>query len=156
MRMHVPFRAVVISVCTCLIILYSPLEIFCTDPQMSDTVLRENLLPAQQGDPQAQMFVGYLYETGQGVPRDFVTAVQWYYKAAEQGNAIAQAQLGNMYMLGKGVPQNCILAYMWFDLAAKGGNANAKGLKRKVAGKMSPAEIAEAKRMAGGWTPRRQ
>ena len=100
------------------------------------------------------MFVGYLYETGQGVDKNYVTAVQWYHKAAEPGNSIAQSQLGNMYRLGKGVPQNYTLAYMWFDLAAKGGNSNARALKSLVAAQMSPAEIAEAKRMAGGWTKR--
>jgi TPR repeat protein len=113
----------------------------------------ENLLPAQQGDAQAQLFVGYLYETGQGVRQNYTKAAHWYRKAAEQGNAIAQIQLGNMYRLGKGVPQNYILAYMWFDISARGGNANAKDLRRVVAGDMSPAEIAEAKRMSAEWRP---
>ena len=156
MKRHLPFLAVVTFLCACLIPLYTPSQTLCAEPEVSETILRENLLPAQQGDPQAQMFVGFLYETGQGVTRNHVTAARWYHKAAEQGNTIAQAQLGNMYRLGKGVPQNYILAYMWFDLAAKGGNANAKGLKRMVAAEMNPGEIAEAKRMAGGWTPRKR
>ena len=155
MRRHLPFGAVVTLICACLIPLYTPFQALGDEPEVSETILRENLLPAEQGDPQAQMFVGYLYETGQGVVRNYVTAAQWYRKAAEQGNAIAQSQLGNMYRLGKGVPQNYILAYMWFSISAKGGNSNAKGLKRGVASKMSPAEIAEAKRMAGEWRPRR-
>jgi TPR repeat protein len=119
----------------------------------SEAVLRENLLPARQGDSQAQVFVGYLYETGQGVQQDFSQAAQWYWKAAEQGNPVAQFQLGNMYHLGKGVTQNYVMAYMWLDLAASRGNANAREIRRVVATKMDPAEIAEAKRMAEEWKP---
>ena len=155
MKRHLPFVAVVTFLCACLIPLYIPFHALCSGPEISETILRENLLPAQQGDPQAQLFVGYLYETGQGVTRNYVTAAQWYHKAAEQGNTIAQSQLGNMYRLGKGVPQNYILAYMWFDLAAKGGIANAKDMRRMVASKMSPAEIAEAKQLIREWKPKR-
>jgi len=155
MRRYAPLWAGAVSVFACLIVSMFLLADLCADSSESATVLRENLLPAQQGDPQAQMFVGYLYETGQCVERNYAKAAQWYSRAAEQGNTIAQSQLGNMYRLGKGVPQNYILAYMWFDIAAKAGNAGAGDLKRVVASKMSPADIAEAKRMAGGWTPRK-
>jgi TPR repeat protein len=155
MKRQVPLTALVFAVSTCLILTLLALGAFCTEPGVDDTVLRENLLPAQQGDPQAQMFMGYLYETGQGVPQNYTKAVQWYQRAAEQGNTLAQSQLGNMYRLGKGVSQNYIYAYMWFALAAKGGNANAKELRRFVASKMNPAEIAEAKRMVHEWTPRK-
>jgi uncharacterized protein len=140
----------------CLLQLPFPILSWCTGPEDSDVVLRENLLPAKQGDSQAQVFVGYLYETGQGVQQDFSQAAQWYWKAAEQGNPVAQFQLGNMYHLGKGVTQNYIMAYMWLDLAANRGNANAREIRRIVAGKMDPADIAEAKRMAEEWKPLKQ
>jgi uncharacterized protein len=137
----------------CLFLLPSRQLSWAVDSDDSDVVLRENLLPAQQGDPQAQVFVGYLYETGQGVQQDFSQAAQWYWKAAEQGNPVAQFQLGNMYHLGKGVSQNYVMSYMWLDLAASRGNANAREIRRIVAGKMDPADIAEAKRMAEEWKP---
>jgi len=123
------------------------------DPYETGAVLRENLLPAQQGDPQAQVFVGYLYETGQGVHQDFSQAFRWYWKAAEQGNPVAQYLLGTMYHLGKGVTQNYVMAYMWLELAAPRGYANAREIRRVVAAKMDPADIAEAKRMAEEWKP---
>lgn len=155
MKRRAPFWVGLLCVCACLLSGFYPCVALCAQSEESDTVFQENLLPAQQGDPQAQVFVGYLYETGQTVTQNYTKAAQWYQKAAEQGNTIAQSQLGNMYLLGKGVPQNYILAYMWFSLAAKGGNSNARDLKRTVAVRMSPAEIAEAKRMAGEWRPRK-
>ncbi|HQI01885.1 MAG TPA: tetratricopeptide repeat protein [Deltaproteobacteria bacterium] len=146
----------VIIASTCLILSGYSIPAQSDDFEESDAILKENLLPAQQGDPQAQVFVGYLYETGQGVQQDYTRAAQWYWKAAEQGNAIAQYQLGNMYHLGKGITQNYILAYMWLDLAARGGNLSSKEVRRIVASKMSPGEIAEAKRMADEWKPKRR
>lgn len=137
----------------CLLLLPPSALAWENDPDDSNAVLRENLLPARQGDPQAQAFVGYLYETGQGVRQDFSQAAQWYWKAAEQGNPAAQYQLGTMYHLGKGVSQNYVMAYMWLDLAASRGNPNAREIRRVVAAKMDPADIAEAKRMAEEWKP---
>jgi len=147
--------ALTIVAFACLMYLFalSPVLYAGSDTEPEETFIMENLLPAQQGDPQAQLFVGYLYETGQGVRQDYTEAVRWYRKAAEQGNTIAQAQLGNMYRLGKGISQSCIMAYMWLDISARGGNAAAKGLRRAVAEGMSPAEIAEAKRMSAEWRP---
>lgn len=149
------FMALMIVAVACLMYLsvLSPVLYAGADTEPEETFIIENLLPAQQGDPQAQLFVGYLYETGQGVRLDYSEAARWYRKAAEQGNTIAQAQLGNMYLLGKGVSQSCIMAYMWLDISARGGNANAKDLRRAVAAGMSPAEIAEAKRMSAEWRP---
>jgi uncharacterized protein len=137
----------------CLLLLPSALLSWKGDPEETGAVLRENLFPAQQGDPHAQVFVGYLYETGQGVQQDFSQAFQWYWKAAEQGNPIAQYQLGTMYHLGKGVSQNYVMAYMWLELAASRGYGTAREIRRVVAGKMDPADIAEAKRMAEEWKP---
>jgi uncharacterized protein len=135
----------------CLVILHIPLQAWADEAEEFNAAVRESLLPAQQGDPQAQVFLGYLYETGQGVQQNFSRAAQWYWKAAEHGNAVAQYQLGNMYHLGKGVSQNYILAYMWLDLAAEGGNPNAKEIRRLIASKMSVAEIADAKRKSEEW-----
>jgi Sel1 repeat len=45
--------------------------------------LRELRPLAEQGDSGAQFYLGLLYENGDGVPRDFVKARQWYEKAAD-------------------------------------------------------------------------
>eukprot|EP00815_Leptocylindrus_aporus_P010424 CAMPEP_0116062674 /NCGR_PEP_ID=MMETSP0322-20121206/7922_1 /TAXON_ID=163516 /ORGANISM="Leptocylindrus danicus var. apora, Strain B651" /LENGTH=156 /DNA_ID=CAMNT_0003548071 /DNA_START=58 /DNA_END=528 /DNA_ORIENTATION=- len=55
---------------------------------------------AEAGDRYAQACLGYMYQYGDGVTKNYSTAVEWYRKAAEQGYAIAQACLGNMYRFG--------------------------------------------------------
>ncbi|MGA9851037.1 MAG: tetratricopeptide repeat protein [Roseiarcus sp.] len=115
---------------------------------------------AEQGDARAQGTLGWMYDTGQGVAQDFVQAAVWYRKAAEQGYATAQFSLGEMYADGRGVPQDAIMAHLWFNLAASRAMAadfatrdQALRNRDELAAKMTPAQIAEAQRMAREWKP---
>ena len=81
---------------------------------------------AKQGDAHAQFFLGEIYRRGQGVPKDYKTAVKWYRLAAEQGHARAQNGLGWSYQQGEGVTQDYKTAAKWFRLAAAQGNKRAK------------------------------
>ena len=47
-----------------------------------------------------------------------------------------------------------VLAYMWFDIAAALGNKWSATERDNVATNMTPAEIAEAQRMAREWAPK--
>ena len=107
---------------------------------------------AEQGDAWAQYWLGAAYDSGRGVPKDDAEAVKWWRKAAEQGDATAQNSLGFMYDHGRGVPEDYVLAHMWFNLAAAaaGNSAMARDL---VAAKMTPAQIAEAQKLAREWKP---
>jgi len=67
---------------------------------------------AEQGFALAQFNLGFMYESGHGVPEDDKQAVKWYRLAAEQGYASAQSNLGVMYGNGNGVPEDNVLAYM--------------------------------------------
>jgi uncharacterized protein len=58
-----------------------------------------------------------------------------------------------MYNLGRGVPQDYILAHMWFNLAAVSDKA-AVELRRGLAAQMTPAQIAEAQKLAREWKPK--
>ena len=94
-----------------------------------------------------------MYSDGQGVPQNYVEAMRWYTKAAEQGEAIAQNNLGVMYSDGQGVPQDYVRAHMWINLAAAARSVPELGDKAvhgrdAVATKMTPAQIAEAQRLA--------
>ena len=51
---------------------------------------------AEQGDAEAQYNLGEMYDTGKGVPQDFMMARGWYERAAVQGHADAQSALGSM------------------------------------------------------------
>ncbi len=48
---------------------------------------------AEQGDVGGQNNLGYMYEYGQGVVKDYGQAAYWYRIAAEQGDAQAQQNL---------------------------------------------------------------
>ena len=81
---------------------------------------------AEGGDADAQLRLGFIYNRGDGVPRDLEQAVHWYRKAADQGNYIGQNQLGVMYAHGDGVPKNSAQAVIWYRKAANQGNPAAQ------------------------------
>ncbi len=81
---------------------------------------------AEQGDIDAQMNLGVLYEKGDGVPQDYVKARAWYLKAAEQDDIDAQFNLGLLYLNGHGVKQDYVEARNWFLKAAEQGDIEAQ------------------------------
>ena len=69
-------------------------------------------------------------------------------KAAESGNALAQTNLGLMYYKGKGVPPDYAEAYLWSLVAAASGYAVAAELLDPFASKLTPDQVAAAKKRA--------
>jgi hypothetical protein len=67
-----------------------------------------------------------MYRTGNGVPKDYKTALKWYRIATERGNAGSAITLGLMYNNGDGVPKDYKEAEKWFRLAAEQGNISAQ------------------------------
>jgi hypothetical protein len=102
---------------------------------------------AEHGYAICQGSLADAYLTGEGVPKDDVAAVSWTRKAAEQGDDLAFASLAEDYINGWGVPQNFVQAYMWFSLAA-GQKASWGNNLVFVGAKMTPSQIANAKRLA--------
>jgi hypothetical protein len=74
------------------------------------TALKIWLPLAEQGDPEAQTYVGDIYEKGLGPSPDYAIAANWYQRAAEQGYASAQVSLGQLYERGLGVPKDMMAA----------------------------------------------
>ena len=70
MNRHGLFVALTIMAGACLMSFAFSSQAFSADPEAEEAFIMENLMPARQGDPQAQLFVGFLYETGQGVRQD--------------------------------------------------------------------------------------
>lgn len=81
---------------------------------------------AQQGNPQAQFWMGWLYAQGHGVKQDWREAAKWFRLAAEQGHADAQFQLGQLHGVGKGVRQDWQESYRWLTVAAQQGQRDAQ------------------------------
>ena len=78
---------------------------------------------AEHGDIQAQLVLGFNYETGtNGFSQNYPKAIKWYEKAALQGDTLAQYSLGELYALGKGVRQSYTKAKQWFEKAAQQGD----------------------------------
>ncbi len=118
-------------------------------------------LAAAQGYALAQAHLGIMYDKGLGVPQDHAEAVKWFRLAAAQGNALAQLNLGALYANGQGVPQDSVQAHMWFYLAASRFSApeapyrdQAVKYRDIVASKMTPAQLAEAQKLAREWKPK--
>ena len=101
---------------------------------------------AEQGDAVVQRKLGYFYETGTCVPKNYAEAMKWYRKAADQGDATAQYDIGVMYYNGEGVPRDYAEAMKWFRKAADQGNAIAQHSLAEMyyEGRVVPRDYAEA------------
>ena len=114
-------------------------------------------LAAEQGHATAQFNLGVMYEDGRGVPQDHAEAVKWHQFAAEQGHADAQHNLGVTYATGQGAQQDYVQAHMWFSLAGSrfppDEDRDAVQSRDWVAAQMTPAQIAEAEKLAREWSP---
>jgi hypothetical protein len=113
-------------------------------------------MSAEGGNAFAQTRLAAMYQQGLGLPQDDEEAFAWYRKAAEQDHHFAQYNLGLMYERGHGVARDLVLAYKWFELAATGSepgyllNDALRGRDR-LAGRMTTAQVKEAKRLAQEW-----
>ena len=124
-------------------------------PEDQSEAVKWSRLVAEQGDPRGQHNLGAAYADGQGVPQDYAEARKWFRLAAEQGEATAQLNLGVMYHEGQGVPQDYVEAHKWYNLAASRttGELREKAAKNRdlIARDMTPAQVAEAQRVAREW-----
>lgn len=94
--------------------------------------------------------IAQMYGNAEGTARDFRKRFYWLRKAARQGHANAQKFLGlDHYYYGYGVAKpDYLRAYIWLTLAGRNGARYAKAFVNGPAAKMTPAQIAEAKRAA--------
>lgn len=112
---------------------------------------------AAAGDPVAQGYLGFLFETGRGVPMNYTEAAMWYRRAAEQGYDPAQFSLGMLYDKGQGVSRNIIEASKWLNLATASSPRRHREerarIRDAVTTKMTRGEIAQARARALQWVP---
>jgi TPR repeat protein len=107
---------------------------------------------AALGNVWAAVFLGELYSLGHGVQQDFVQAGEWFQRAADQGNEKTQVNLRELYAKGTGLPQDDVRAYRWWSLALAQEvcyqQHEATKNRDEVARRMTPAQIAESRRLA--------
>jgi len=112
----------------------------------------ENL--AEQGDHQAQYYLGLMYAREIGVHKDETQAAKWFRMAADQGDAEAQFFLGIQHFRGEGVKRNLLEAYKWTVLAADHGLEIAHHFRGIIAESMSRKQLEEAERQVTEWRNR--
>jgi len=93
------------------------------------TALKELTPLAEQGNVEAQLFLGRMYMLGEGVLKDPEQAVKWFKASASQGNADAQFFLGSMYLLPR---RDVAEGVKWLRLSAEQGNQDAQYLLGKA------------------------
>ena len=76
---------------------------------------------ADYGDKWGMFRLGFMYDSGRGVPRDDAQAVLWFRKAAEAGEPNAMEDLGFIYANGRGLPQDDAQAVLWYRKAGEAG-----------------------------------
>ncbi|HXO29086.1 MAG TPA: tetratricopeptide repeat protein [Thermoanaerobaculia bacterium] len=110
---------------------------------------------AAQNDSLGQVELGQMYAAGRGVAKDEQEAAKWYDRAAHQNVVTAMVLLGQAYAEGRGVQPDLARAYYWLALAAKldANLEHAAWARDELAPKLSPRELAEAKRMLAAPPP---
>ncbi len=115
---------------------------------------------AEQGEPAAQSYLGFMFQTGRGLPQNYTEAAMWYRRAAEQGDSLAQYSLGLLYDRGQGVPRDIVEASKWLNLSTAAAPPRAREARARirdaVTGKMTRGEIARARWRALEWVPSRE
>ncbi|MFC1665212.1 tetratricopeptide repeat protein [Pseudomonadota bacterium] len=108
---------------------------------------------AEAGNAPAQVKLGLMYTSGEGVPKNYAEAVKWCKKAAEQGYANGQYHLGMKYYKGKGIEVDYIQAYSWWNLAAAQGNEKAKESRNILSSSLTQSQIAKAQKISRNFKP---
>ena len=108
---------------------------------------------AAQGLADSQYGLALLYATGRGTPKDKEASVRWFREAANQGLAEAQFNLAQRFEAGQGVATNFVEAFKWFTLAAAQGIPDATRSAVRLQARLSPEELAEARRAAEKFVP---
>jgi uncharacterized protein len=114
---------------------------------------------AADGNALAESTLGDMYYYGRDVPQDFTGAVTWWQRAADRGVAIAQLNLSVMYANGDGVEQDYVRSHLYANLAAAHlppGEDHDIAVKNRaiIAKTLTPAQLAEAQRLARDWHPK--
>ena len=107
---------------------------------------------ANQMHAKTQYNLGVTYAYGQGVTQDYQEAMKLFRLSAEQGITEAQCDLGAMHQAGYGVPQDYAQAMMWYLIAKANGSTLPDQNLHQLESLTTPAQIAEAQRMAKEWT----
>jgi TPR repeat protein len=141
-----------------------PLPLSGLDALMQGSTIRHLLSAAKSGDAAAQFNLGVLYDSrlddnGYAIEGNRTEAMKWLLAAAEQGLPRAQSRLAEMYVGVQAAPEDFIHACAWFLLATKSSRGihrhRARSGYERISSRLTPAQLARAKRLAGDWQPKK-
>jgi TPR repeat protein len=78
--------------------------------------------------------VGLHYLRGQGVKKNYKSAMSWLMKSANKGGRRAMYHVGTLHENGLGVKQSRPEAVKWYKKSAKAGYKRAKSRLKKLGG----------------------
>jgi uncharacterized protein len=108
------------------------------------------------GGPQIAAYaLGRCFEFGLGVRQDFLQAAHWYESGARANEGRSQRKLARFLQAGKGLARDPVQAYAWLSLALDGdtGHWFDKEEREELAAMLTPAQLAEGRRLAAQWRP---
>ena len=87
----------------------------------------QNLRPlAEEGNDEALLLLGNMYNDGKGVEQNHTVALAHYKQAVAAGNDNAMLAIATMYAQGLGVEKDMETSFTWFQQAANAGNPAAQ------------------------------
>ena len=111
-------------------------------------------MAALAGDRESAANLAKMYEFGMAVELDLARAVKLYLKATEMSDRFSQFSASVMYYKGEGVPRDRVEAAKWWTIAQMDGGRwaeNVRVMVESAEAKLTPEEMAEAKRRATAW-----
>ena len=120
---------------------------FSTTLFAQSTDIEETRAQAEQGNAYAQVYLGMIYDKGNGVTENDIEAFKWYKLAADQGLPSAQYSIALMYAQGTGIPKDDYAAYVWFAVAAVQSQHGAAEARDEMAAKLSAEQIESGQKL---------
>ena len=108
-------------------------------------------IEAQKGNPEAQAYLGIMYQFGQATRRDVREAARWYALGADGGHTQAQINLGVLLASGQGVERDMVAALKWFTIAAESPGTIAEQNRLLAIRTMTKKQIKKAEDLAAKW-----
>ena len=106
---------------------------------------------ANKGDPMAMYAVGRKAYDAARQSGDFTEALSWSRKLAAAQEKNGERLLKMVYLqLGWGAHRDYVQAYVWLSEAIAGGDDYLVQWRKMLVDKMTPEQVAQAKKQAGG------
>ena len=107
---------------------------------------------ADGGHARAQYQLAEAFANGRGAAKDLLWALRWYEKAARKKHREAGFSLGVLWASGNDTRIDLEQAWVWLQLAAGDGHALAARVRDRVATRLSPSALSNARTRLDNWT----